>query len=274
MKKFYILLLFLSIFLISDSKTISPQILVTFFNVESADSILIKTPDTTILIDGGDEDTKKSLVYSLKKRGVNSIDHLILTHPHKDHFGGLDAIVTNFKIHNFYTSKIDSKDEDFLSLLELIKNKSNRTFLINSPTNLNFSQYAKIKVLSPISDTTTNDNNLSIVIKLNFGKYSFLFMGDAEKEIENQLLLENINCNFLKVGHHGSNTSSSEKFLKKVSPDFSIISVGKYNNYGHPSKDTLSNLNKYTKKGILRTDTNGTIDISINNSKCVINTEK
>lgn len=274
MKKFYILLLFLSIFLISDCKTASPQILVTFFNVESADSILIKTPDTTILIDGGDEDTKKSLVYSLKRRGVNSIDHLILTHPHKDHFGGLDAIVTNFKIHNFYTSKINSKDEDFLSLLELIKNKTNKTFLLNSPTNLNFSQYAKIKVLSPKSDTTTNDNNLSIVMKLTFGKYAFLFMGDAEKEIENQLLLENINCNFLKVGHHGSNTSSSEEFLKKASPDFSIISVGKYNNYGHPSKDTLSNLNKYTKKNVLRTDTNGTIDISINNNKCVINTEK
>lgn len=273
MKKFYILLSFLLIFLIGDSKTLEPQLLVTFFNVESADSILIKTPDTTILIDGGDEDTKKSLVYSLKKRGVNSIDHLILTHPHKDHFGGLDAIVTNFKIHNFYTSTIDSEDEEFLSLLELIKNKTNKTFLVNSPTTLDFSNYANIEVLSPKNDNYSNDNNFSIVIKISFEKYTFLFMGDAEKEIENQLICENINCNFLKVGHHGSNTSSSEEFIKRISPDFSIISVGKYNNYGHPSKSTLTTLDKYTKKNIFRTDIDGTIDVIIKNKKCIINTE-
>ncbi|CDM68468.1 Metallo-beta-lactamase family protein [Clostridium bornimense] len=274
MKKVYILLLILFPFFISDSGTLEPELSVTFFNVESADSILIKAPDTTILIDGGDEDTKKSLVYSLKKRGVNSIDHLILTHPHKDHFGGLDAIVTNFKIHNFYTSTIDSENEEFLSLLELIKNKSNKTFLINSPTNLDFSNYANIKVLSPKSDNYNNDNNFSIVIKISFEKYTFLFMGDAEKEIENQLISENINCNFLKVGHHGSNTSSSEDFVKKVSPDFSIISVGKYNNYNHPSKATLATLNKYTEKNIFRTDINGTIDVIIKDNKCIINTEK
>ena len=274
MKKVYILLLFLLPFIISDSEPLEPELLVTFFNVESADSILIKTPDSTILIDGGDEDTKKSLVYSLKKRGVNSIDHLILTHPHKDHYGGLDAIVTNFKVHNFYTSKIDSDNEELLSLLELIKDKANNTFLVDSPTTFDFSNYSNIKVLSPNNDTYSNDNNFSIVIKVIFDKYIFLFMGDAEEEIENQLISENIHCNFLKVGHHGSNTSSSEEFLKKASPDFSIISVGKYNDYGHPSKSTLDTLKKYTKKNIFRTDINGTIDVIIKDDKCVINTEK
>ena len=274
MKKFYILLSFLLIFFIGDSKTLEPELLVTFFNVESADSILIRAPDTTILIDGGDEDTKKHLVYSLKKRGVNSIDHLILTQPHKDHYGGLDAIVTNFKIHNFYTSKIDLDNEELLSLFELIKDETTNTFLVDSPTNFNFSNYANIKVLSPKNDTYSNDNNFSIVIKVIFDKYIFLFMGDAEKEVENQLISENIHCNFLKVGHHGSNTSSSEEFIKKASPDFSVISVGKYNNYGHPSKSTLTTLNKYTRKNIFRTDTDGTIDVIIKNKKCIINTEK
>lgn len=273
MKKIYILLLIFLPFLISDSENLNSELLVTFFNVESADSILIKTPDSTILIDGGDEDTKKYLVYSLKKRGVNAIDHLILTHPHKDHYGGLDAIITNFKVHNFYTSKIDVDNEELLSLFKLIKAKTINTFLVNTPTNFDFSNYLNIQVLSPKNDTSSNDNNFSIVLKITFEKYIFLLMGDAEDEIENQIISENIHCNFLKVGHHGSNTSSSAEFIKKASPDFSIISVGKYNSYGHPAKSTLDTLNKYTKRHIFRTDVDGTIDVIVKNNKCTINTE-
>ena len=230
-----------------------------FFNVGQADSILIQNNEKNMLIDAGNNEDGEMLVNNLKQLNVEKIDYLIGTHPHEDHIGGMDNIINNFEIGTIYMPNVQTNTKTFEDVLAAVSNKNlkietpkvNDTFLLGE---------ANCKILS-VTDDEDNLNQSSIVIQLNFKDLSYLFMGDAEKEIEESIDVGKVNI--LKVGHHGSDTSSSLDFINKIAPEVSIISVGKDNSYGHPSDDVIKRLENIGSK-VYRTDEVGNIFIEQN----------
>lgn len=220
---------------------------VNVIDVGQGDSILIQTPhEKNILVDAGDEDSENIVKSYLKKRKVNQLDIVIATHPDTDHIGSLDYIIKNFDVKSIYMPEQSTNSESYLNLINSCKTKDlNPKYLYKGDT-LPIENDISINVLSP-SYIHNDDNNLnSIVFKLDFNEKSFLFTGDAEKENELDIInsYELDDVDFLKVGHHGSNSSTTEDFLKETTPDIAVISCGYKNTYGHPHKQTLENLSK------------------------------
>ena len=227
-----------------------------FLDVGQADSILIQNGDANMLIDAGNNEDGKKLVSYFQSLGIESFQYVIGTHAHEDHIGGMDDIIDNFNIDTFYMPDAITTTATFESVLDSLeaKNIAFQTPTVDSTFELGD---ATIDVLYVGTDDT-DLNNTSIVLKLTYGNTSILFMGDAEKEVETIIEKKDISADVLKVGHHGSNTSSSKTFLEKVNPSYAIISVGTGNNYGHPSNTTIQNLENQNIQ-IYRTDENGTI---------------
>lgn len=252
---------------IKTSETINKELMseekknlkVYFFDVGQADSILVMNENQTMLIDAGNNEDGSLLVKNLKTLGIKKVDFLIGTHAHEDHIGGMDDIINNFEIGTIYMPKIQTNTKTFEDVLDAVAKKELRietpkvgdTFLIGQ---------ANCNIVAV--DNEAKELNLSsIVINMKFNNLSYLFMGDAEKQVEEKILKNNnLKANVLKVGHHGSNTSSSEKFLKSVAPEIAIISVEKENTYGHPDTAVLKRLEKIGTK-IYRTDEQGNIFI-------------
>lgn len=249
------------------------ELVVRYFDVGQADSILVQSAGKNMLIDAGTNDKGKTVVKNLQDLGIKKIDYLVGTHPHEDHIGGLDDVINNFEIGTIYMPKIQTNTKTFEDVLDAISSKGLK---ITSPEVGYVFELgnAKCEIMNCGTGTNEEKNNLnlsSVVIRLVYGEQSFLFMGDAE--LENEMSRDWPKTNVLKVGHHGSNTSSSEEFLKQVQPEIAIISVGIGNTYGHPKKTTINKLNEIGAK-IYRTDENGTITIICDGTKNVINTEK
>lgn len=232
---------------------------VHFIDVGQADSILIQSDEATMLIDGGNNADGEAVVDYIKSQNIKKLDYVIGTHPHEDHIGGLDAVIESFDIGAVYMPKAMSTTKTFEDVLKAISNKGLK---VNTPipgTNINLGS-AVFTILAPNSERYESTNNYSIVIKLTNGKNSFLFTGDAESISEKEMLAKGFDlyAEVLKVGHHGSTTSTTKEFLDMVNPRYAIISVGKDNQYGHPHKEILDRLRK---KNIIvyRTDESGTI---------------
>lgn len=221
----------------SFEKTFGSQI--HFINVGQGDSTLIIHQKQTILIDTGgslyQDIAKKTLIPFLKKKRIYSLDYVIVTHDDYDHNGAFASLNENFVVKKY----IDHKKEFPLII--------NDDFIIK---NLNI--YA--------SSDEMDDNDKSLVLYFAIKNTSFLLMGDAPKWVESKIIKDNpqLNCDILKIGHHGSNTSTSEYFIDCVRPKQAIISVGKHNNYGHPSDSVLAILKAYDIR-IRRTDIESTI---------------
>ena len=234
------------------------RIQIHFFDVGQADSILLISNDKTMLIDAGTNDKGKTVVDYIQKLGIKRIDFLIGTHPHEDHIGGLDDVINNFEIGTIYMPKIQTNTKTFEDVLDSI---SNNKLKITSPKQGDIFNVGNIncEVMLCEPELAQKKNNLnlsSIVIRATFKEQSYLFMGDAETE--NEELRQWPQTNVIKVGHHGSDTSSSNEFLNQVLPQIAIIQVGDDNKYGHPKQVTLE---KFTKLGTLvyRTDLNKNI---------------
>lgn len=232
---------------------------ITYFDVGQADSILIQTNNENMLIDAGNNSDGSNLVAYLKNEEINNFKYVVGTHAHEDHVGGMDDIIYNFNIEHFYMPDVISTTKTFEDILDALENKQVRFETPNIDDTFNLGE-ATIKVIY-IGKDSNNLNNTSIVLKLKYKNAEFLFMGDLEKDIEKQLLDKDIKADILKVGHHGSNTSSSKEFIEKVKPSISIISVGNNNKYNHPTKSTLDILNKNNSR-VLRTDELGTIIVT------------
>ena len=233
------------------------NLLVDFIDVGQADSILIRNQDQVMLIDAGTNEAGETVVNYLKELGITKINYLVGTHPHEDHIGGIDDVINNFDIGQIYMPKMETTTKTFEDVLEAIENKNLTVTAPNKGDKIELRQAVGTFMTDPILDKD-NLNLSSLVMRLEFGNTSFLFMGDAEKENE-----ETINwpkTDVLKVGHHGSNTSSSKKFLEQIEPEYSIIMVGKDNSYNLPKQETIDNLKSKDSK-IYRTDENGTIKI-------------
>lgn len=246
-----------------------------FINVGQGDSILIHVNNKTILIDSGPKDSASSIVNYLNKYKVKKIDYLIATHPHEDHIGNFSYIIKRFSIGSFYSPKIQSTGKIYESMIDELKHKNLKiNVLKEGKSSINLGKDVSIKVLSPKEnylDSKNNLNNYSAVFLIKYKNTSFLLTGDAEKEAEEYILSrnENIKANLLKLGHHGSDSSTSEAFLKVVSPSIGIISCGKDNAYGHPHDSVLKLLKKYNVK-TYRTDIDGDIKVVSDGNKIMI----
>ena len=246
------------------------SVVVRYLDVGQADSILVQSEGINMLIDAGTNSSGQTVVKDLEDLGVTKIDYLIGTHPHEDHIGGMDDIIKNFDIGIIYMPKIQSNTKTFEDVLDAVSEKGLK---ITSPKKGDEFEVggARCEIMTDRIEDTSNLNLSSIVIRMTYGTQSFLFMGDAEKE--NEETRQWPQTTVLKVGHHGSSTSSSTQFLNEVQPQISVISVGKDNKYGHPTKTTINKLEKIKTK-IYRTDESGTITITSDGKKCIVTTEK
>lgn len=237
------------------------ELQVYFLDVGQADSILIKSNNEYMLIDGGNNNDGPLLVKYFQSLGIKEFKYIVGTHPHEDHIGGLDDVIKNFTIDNIYIPDAMTTTKTFEDLLDSIdeKNLTYKVPKINSTFPLG---NANLKVIYTGTDTS-DLNNTSIVLKLTYQDISILLTGDATSETEKKILNKDINSTVLKVGHHGSKYSSTESFLKKVNPKYAIISVGKNNIYNHPATITINKLEKLNTQ-IYRTDQDGTILLETN----------
>lgn len=235
------------------------DVLVHYIDVGQGDAIFVNLPDDrTMLIDAGETDT--GIVDYITGIGETKIDYLIATHPHSDHIGGMADVINTFEINKFFMPEVSHTTSVFENMIDaLIVNQVDSQY-IKSGDIICDSDGLKIQILSPNNGQEFDDlNNYSAVVKLTYKNKSFLFTGDAEKKAE-KLITRNISADVLKVGHHGSDTSTGKEFLDKVNPEIAVISVGAHNDYGHPDSRVLKRLEKKNIT-ILRTDISGTIII-------------
>ena len=243
---------------------------VVFFDVGQGDSALIASGEFAALIDTSTATKGMQISKKLRREGINEIDALILTHPHDDHTGSAEFLLGEFPVKNIILSDALARDDEdarcYRDIKEYAKQNNINLYFATEGMVINIGNF-ELTVL--MCDTKAKDeNDTSIVIMAENSGKRFLFMGDAEMAAETKLINDSIdvNCDVLKVGHHGGNTSSSEKFLKKATPLYSVISCGKDNMYSHPHEEVIKRLND-VNTNVLRTDKDGDIKFKIENEK-------
>ena len=249
----------------------SSKLKVYFIDVGEAESILIQNLDEYMLIDAGNNADGRKLVKFLKSLEIEEFKYVVSTHPHEDHIGGMDNIVRSFKIRNVFMPDVTTNTPTFTSVLDELEKKDIK---ITVPDDNSMYKLGNAEIKFIYSGNDSEDlNNSSIVLKINFGNNSFLFTGDTTSVVEEKILNRDIKADVLKVAHHGSRYSSSDEFIKKVNPQYAVISCGKNNDYGHPHKETIRRL-KNNKIKFYRTDYLGTIIFESNGNKIDIKTIK
>ena len=236
---------------------------VYMLDVGQGDCIFIDNGDKDIIIDAGPGDVSNTIAAQLSSVGADEIEYMFISHCDADHIGGADDIIKAFDVKNVVMSEDKRTTKTYKQFVSAMENK-NITPVFAIKDDVFDVGEAHIEILSPDTEKYEDVNEKSLVMLINFDGAKYLFTGDADNLIESKLLdgysAEKLDCDLLKVGHHGSRTSSSEAFLDVVSPKFSLISVGQDNSYGHPHARTLNLLTKFSEK-IFRTDIDGMITI-------------
>ncbi len=244
---------------------------VYFLDVGQADSIFIRVGDKNMLIDGGNVGDGKSIISFLHSKDVTKIDTVVATHAHEDHIGGLSTVIDHFAVSTVYTPTDKYDSVAFNEFLDAADRQCGITLCEKGMSwQLNDAHFT---VLWPENPESQHTNNTSIVLKMTFGKISFLFTGDVEKDAEALFTSPEIKSDILKVAHHGSDTSTGYLFLRDASPDIAVISCGTGNSYGHPHDETL-NILQQADVTVLRTDLMGTILITSDGETYKIETEE
>lgn len=248
MKKLIVVLL--CIFLLAGCTEAVKQVPVTaghemrvhFIDVGQGDSILIESPNgKTMLIDGGVKGAGQQVVSYLKELGVNKLDQVVATHPDADHIGGLIPVLQTIPIEQFYDSGKVHTSQTFEEMLMAIDEKNIPYYVPKTGDLIEFDKDVTVKVLNA-NEHATDNNDASIVLKVVYGNVSFLLTGDAGTTLEKEMMQNDVSATILKAGHHGSNTSSSEEFIRAVKPEVTILSYGKENKYGHPHAEVVDRL--------------------------------
>ncbi len=230
---------------------------VHFIDVGQADSALILCDGKAMLIDGGNVGDSNVLYTYLKKHNIKHLDYVIGTHAHEDHIGGIPGALNFATVDTVYSPVTDYDSKAFENFKKAVEKRGSKLIVPNVGTSFMLGS-AKCEVLAV--NTTDDTNNSSIVLKITYGKTTFIFTGDAEREVEQAIIDRegNLESTVLKVGHHGSETSSSYVWLREIMPEYAVISVGKDNTYGHPHDEVLSRLKDAGVK-TFRTDLQGDI---------------
>lgn len=256
---------------ISNNQTLE----VYFIDVGQGDSTLIVEEDEAMLIDGGLPTASQKIYSFLEKKNIQHLKYIVDSHAHNDHVGGLSAALEYSSCEEVLVPYLDSDNERFQSFLEKAKEKDVSITQAKDGESY-FLKDAEIKILGPTDLIENEDNNNSLVFRLDYKNVSFLFTGDAE-QMEEQLLLYNhyndLKVDVLKVGHHGSHNAASSAWMNAVDPQYSVISCGKDNSYGHPHEETLELLEQQGTT-IYRTDLQGTIHCSTDGNQIIFDTEK
>ncbi len=254
-----------------NTNTVTTDLQIHYIDVGQADSILITNNNHSMLIDAGNNEDGEKLVDYLTNLGVTNLDYVVGTHPHEDHIGGLDDIINNLSVKEVYLPEAMTTTKTFEDVLDAIANKS---LSITIPTIGETFKLGEAEFEVIYTGTEEKGlNEASIILKMIFGKHTYLFTGDTTEEIEKTILTENINIDVLKVAHHGSKYSSSEEFLNIATPEYAIISVGEGNSYNHPEQETIARLEKHTNKIYITKDL-GTIILKSNGNIIEITTKK
>lgn len=231
-----------------------------------------------MLIDCGESSGADNVISFLNEKDVKRLDYVIATHPHSDHMGGMYKIVDNFDIGQIIIPHLDESDipttryfEKFLDSCEsgglsLTEAKPGKSMDLGD---------AKVEIIAPCSEKYDNTNNYSVGLFITHGDNTFIFTGDAETLAEKEMVESGRlrHADVYKAGHHGSSTSSSEKFMAEINPDYAVISCGAGNSYGHPNKEALKEISRYTDK-IYRTDISGTVTFTSDGKELSVSTER
>ena len=235
---------------------------VYFLDVGEGDGIVIRCGETVLVIDGGEREESDTVNALLKSLGTNTVDCYIATHPHSDHIGAAAGIFGSMNVKSVLLPAFSELNvpttNTYEKLLTAIQNQGCDVIYAEAGASHTFGDL-KLQIFAPVEETGVY-NNMSVVFRLEYGKTSFLFTGDAEKESEELMLAQgyDLHADVLKVGHHGSSSSTTPAFLEAVRPRLAVISCGKNNDYGHPHKELLTLL---SDAGVpyRRTDLNGTV---------------
>ncbi|MDP3486370.1 MAG: ComEC/Rec2 family competence protein, partial [Bacillota bacterium] len=237
-----------------------PKLILHLIDVGQGDCILLQAGDSVVLIDAGEKSKAAMITDYLKRQSITKIDLFISTHPHADHIGGAVDVLKNFEVMRIIDSGKSHTSQTYLDYLKYIDEK-NIPFEVVEFQEISLSPYATLKVIGPVKEYSSL-NDSSVVAKVTVGSQSILLTGDMERAAEKDLAAgTDVSATILKVGHHGSRTSSSDDFLAAVRPKIALISVGKGNSYGHPTEEALQRL-VGVGATIYRSDIHGTIKVT------------
>jgi competence protein ComEC len=260
---------------VSEEPPAASGLQVIILDVDQADCILLKADDHTMLIDAGNIGQDKLILDYLASFDVNELDYAVATHPHADHIGSMASVLLAMdNVGELLMPDIIHTTKTFESMLNAIETKD-IPMTIAVPGDSFALGNAQIQVLAPSSASYTNLNDYSVVLRVEYGNTVFLFTGDADSKSENEQLASGLplKADVLKVGHHGSRTSSAQKYLNAVTPTYAVISCGKDNSYGHPHREAMQRLNGIDVE-IYRTDENGTVIFMSDGENITISVER
>lgn len=284
MKKSYknIIILVLSSILISliyftyknEDSNVEGELEINYIDVGQGNGVLIRQGDKSLIIDGGNRSNSRYFYNYIDKKNTGKIDYIIASHYDEDHIAGLVGILENKKVNRVLCPDYKKDTKIYKSFMNSLKNSNAKAINPKMGDEFNLNE-AKVKILWPKEYKEGTDNDNSIVVKVNFGKNSFLFPADAGKSVEDELIYSgySLKSDVLMLGHHGSKYSSSNEFLKEVRPKLAIISVGENNRYKHPSNKLIKSLDGMRIK-YLRTDQDGDIVLRSDGEKIKISTNK
>ena len=250
---------------------------VYYLDVGQSDCTVVVCEDEVLVIDSGTLNRIFEIRTSLFTLDINKIDYLLVTHQHDDHMSGAAEIINHYQVSNILMPKISSDNSieslTYDNLIKTIADKGVNPIAVSSGYSFKVGA-ALVEILSPVKQNK-NLNNMSVVLKITYGDTTFLFQGDAEKEIEKQLLRSgiDISADVLKIGHHGSNTSSDNNFIKAVNPDYAVISCADDNSFGHPHLSVVKRLYENNITPYV-TSLNGNVTITSDGKNIMVISEK